>query len=266
MSVPRLLVSVRNLSEARAAVEGGCDLLDVKEPARGPLGMADLDVIAEIATFAASTATAGDTILASAALGEIEEWLHSSPSTRLPAEVAYAKLGPANLETRSRWLDGWRRTRESFDSLNPSRVRWIAVAYADWHSARSLAPHCILEAAIEARCDGFLLDTHRKDGGSSIDVLGRREITRLATEAHQAELIFALAGSLRAAHLPALVGIRPHVIAVRGAACEDQCRSAAVSSESVRRLKSELVALFSEAPQRRISGSARASPSRSSKL
>ncbi|GIS63269.1 MAG: hypothetical protein CM1200mP2_54940 [Planctomycetaceae bacterium] len=35
-----LLVSVRSGQEARAAIEGGCAVLDVKEPAHGPLGMA----------------------------------------------------------------------------------------------------------------------------------------------------------------------------------------------------------------------------------
>ena len=37
----RLLVSVRNASEARAAINGGADVIDIKEPDHGPLGMAD---------------------------------------------------------------------------------------------------------------------------------------------------------------------------------------------------------------------------------
>ena len=38
---PQLLVSVRDLGEAAAALAGGADLIDVKEPIRGPLGRAD---------------------------------------------------------------------------------------------------------------------------------------------------------------------------------------------------------------------------------
>ena len=42
MSAPRdYLVSVRSPEEALAALEGGADLIDVKEPSRGPLGAAD---------------------------------------------------------------------------------------------------------------------------------------------------------------------------------------------------------------------------------
>ena len=37
-----LLVSVRNVEEALAALEGGASLIDVKEPSRGPLGRAAL--------------------------------------------------------------------------------------------------------------------------------------------------------------------------------------------------------------------------------
>src|SRR5947209_20487137 len=42
---PRLLVSVRNVAEAEAALAGGCDVLDLKEPGRGAMGMADISTI-----------------------------------------------------------------------------------------------------------------------------------------------------------------------------------------------------------------------------
>ena len=45
----KLLVSVRSLSEALAAFEGGVDLIDVKEPQQGPLGKASDHIIDEIA-------------------------------------------------------------------------------------------------------------------------------------------------------------------------------------------------------------------------
>ena len=43
---PQLLVSVRNATEAAAAVLGGADILDVKEPANGPLGRGRPDRLA----------------------------------------------------------------------------------------------------------------------------------------------------------------------------------------------------------------------------
>src|SRR5688572_22177610 len=47
-SSPGLLVSVRSAEEAVAALAGGADVIDVKEPNRGPLGAADPQTIAEI--------------------------------------------------------------------------------------------------------------------------------------------------------------------------------------------------------------------------
>ena len=40
-----LLVSVRSAEEATVALKAGADLIDVKEPTRGPLGMAEAEVV-----------------------------------------------------------------------------------------------------------------------------------------------------------------------------------------------------------------------------
>ncbi len=42
-SASSLLVSVRNEVEAEMAIGGGADLIDVKEPANGSLGMASVE-------------------------------------------------------------------------------------------------------------------------------------------------------------------------------------------------------------------------------
>ena len=64
----QLLVSVRDAAEARTAVEGGADLIDIKEPARGPLGAADVDVVEQIIAEVAGRRPV------SAALGELRDW------------------------------------------------------------------------------------------------------------------------------------------------------------------------------------------------
>ncbi len=83
--MPKLLVSVRSAAEAQQAFFGGADLIDVKEPDRGPLGAADADVIAEVARFVAGRRPT------SAALGELVE------GRRLPTALglSFAKLGLA---------------------------------------------------------------------------------------------------------------------------------------------------------------------------
>ena len=44
----RLLVSVRSADEAEAAIAGGADVIDVKEPSHGPLGMSEPDQYSKI--------------------------------------------------------------------------------------------------------------------------------------------------------------------------------------------------------------------------
>lgn len=244
MSFPSLLVSVRNLAEARAAIAGGCDRLDVKEPLRGPLGMADAGRIAEIAAFSVGAANHRDAVPCSVALGEIHESHENDEPFALPPGVSDIKLGPARLGTAERWADGWRQALRRFLGEQPRSIRRVAVAYADWSTAGALPPTEILAAAIEAGADAFLIDTYRKETGSLLEALSARDLGRLAGTVRRAGMTFALAGSLRLEDLASLVGVRPDVIAVRGAACEGRRRSADVSSVCVRRLKAAISELF----------------------
>jgi (5-formylfuran-3-yl)methyl phosphate synthase len=245
---PALLVSVRSLEEAAAAVVGGCDILDVKEPLRGPLGMADMAVMERIAEYALSRSRAGKPLPCSVALGEIRDWTNARGPIALPPGVTHAKLGPAGLATRRRWLAGWRTAVERL-MAKPHRLRLVAVGYADWNSAQSASPRTILAAAIEAGCDAFLIDTYSKDGRNLLDSISLRELTVISEQARHAGLPLALAGTLRMEHIPALVAVRPDVIAVRSAACRGCRRHAKVSARAVRGLKGVLAQTFgSSAP------------------
>src|SRR4051812_37742249 len=92
---PHLLVSVRNIVEARAALAGGCDVLDVKAPERGSLGMAVAEEIERIVCETMAVRRQGpDPIPVSAALGEAREWLDLQlPPPALPHGLTYLKLG-----------------------------------------------------------------------------------------------------------------------------------------------------------------------------
>lgn len=249
MPLPALLVSVRNLADARKALAGGCDRLDVKEPLKGPLGMADPAVIADVAAFCMAAASH---VRVSAALGEIHEFQPVDSPFVLPRGVSDIKFGPARLNTAHSWVEGWRRAvapldcgkdRPAGDGVKGRSAR-VAVAYADWRAARSLEPHVLLGRAIEVGADGFLIDTYGKGAGSLLDLISTAELGRIARDARRAGMTIALAGSLRLEHLAALVDVRPDIIAVRGAACERGDRSASVSADCVGRLKAAISELF----------------------
>ncbi len=61
----KLLVSVADAAEAQAAVEGGADIIDAKDPTTGALGRVSLSVLQAIRETVASS------IPLSAALGDV---------------------------------------------------------------------------------------------------------------------------------------------------------------------------------------------------
>jgi uncharacterized protein (UPF0264 family) len=224
MNTPRtgLLVSVRSAQEAAAALLGGADLIDVKEPARGALGRADDPVLAAVMSEVAGRRPV------SAALGE----LRAAAMCKVTG-LAYAKwglAGAAGLDWESR-LEAVLAERRSVDPA----CRPVAVAYADYQRAEAPPPAAVLEFA--ARHGAVLLiDTCVKDGRTLLDWLPLEEITPLRTRARQQHVPLALAGALGVAEIAALAHLEPDWFAVRGAACRAGLRAQAIDVERVRQL------------------------------
>jgi uncharacterized protein (UPF0264 family) len=203
----KLLVSVRSGQEAILACTAGADLIDVKEPTRGALGAADIDVIEAVVTAVAGR------VPTSAALGELRE------GNRLPDALAerlsYVKFGLAGCESDASWTRQWRQAIASL----PASVSPVAVAYADWRSAAAPSPEVVLSAAREVRCAGLLIDTFDKTRGSLEQHLSLEQLDRLISGAQTSGMLAVLAGGLRGEELPRLLALRPDYIGVRGAVC-----------------------------------------------
>lgn len=248
----RLLVSVRSVDEALAAVEGGADLVDVKEPARGPLGRADLS------TWRAIRAALPPRVPLSVALGELPEW---APDPRAAARrlgldrpeawagVAFAKVGPAGAAVdsppRRRALrravfqnaNACGEPRPETDPRTGTGTRPVAVLYADHAPADAPEPDELLREAVEDRPFGVLVDTWRKS--PSADPWWRDPAWDRRVRAIRANgLALALAGSLDEPAIVAIarLGWRPDWIAVRGAVCAGGRREGPVDPDRVARL------------------------------
>ena len=231
--LPRLLVSVRDATEAVAAIAGGCDILDVKEPFRGSLGMADLATMAEVVE--AVNREECDTAV-SVALGEVSAWRDVSPPA-LPAGVTFAKLGAAGLQLQADWRATWCGVRRRFEDSRSEPFSWIAVAYADWEAANSPPPGEIAMAAAETRCRGVLFDTFTKSGRGLLEWLPLAELAALVRDIRSDGQLVAFAGQIAMTELPALTALQPDIIAIRSAACANGDRSGAIDVEAVRRFK-----------------------------
>ncbi len=220
----RLLVSVRSLDEAVEAIDGGCDILDVKEPGRGSLGMADPRVIVEVAEFAGSLGRAS-----SAALGELREWPRPELAGAAWPRLDFAKLGLAGMAADRGWQRKWCDLR---DELNVTS-QWIAVAYADAEACEAPSVEAVVEAAVATRCAGMLIDTWNKSRG---DLLEQMDVTRLQwvrRRTREAGLLLGLAGRVTVDGLPRVVALKPDVVAIRSAACLEGQREQAVDSGRV---------------------------------
>jgi uncharacterized protein (UPF0264 family) len=210
-----LLVSVRTVAEARAAIAGGADIIDVKDPAAGPLGAPAIARTLAIAqavagsrpwTIACGELAAGDR----ATVGRVHRL-----ATNLAADVALpaaAKAGPAGLDLR-----GWTRRFTAFQAGLPAPIEAVAVAYADWQRAAAPAPEKIIAAAAGVGCRTLLLDTFDKRG-PPLPECGAR-VGRWLALARSRGLAVAVAGRVGPDDVAWLLSRGAHVIAVRGCVC-----------------------------------------------
>lgn len=226
----KLLVSVRNVLEARIVIEGGADILDIKEPLHGALGAA------ASATIQAIAEVCGPEIPLSVACGELAG-ANDFCYERLPAQVRYAKVGLGHMGRTHNWVGQLKRTWARL----PSSTAPVVVAYADWQQAGAPHPLEVIENLGNA-ADIFLLDTVTKTT-SLVDQCSSLEVRNWLDAARRYDLRIVLAGSLQGKDIPYVAANwSPDVLAVRGAACKGR-RSSQICQEKVRLLKTELCQL-----------------------
>lgn len=233
---PRLLVSVRDAAEAQTAAECSVDLIDVKEPANGPLGAPAPAVVASVADVVGSAQPI------SIALGELIELPprldHAPPHL---ASVEFAKIGLAGAGGVRRWWVDWEQAWSSF----PAHLSRVGVIYVDWQAARAPDPRTALRVFLDGGCRAVLFDTFQKGGRSLLDH-GSGDLAEWIDAARTAAPLLVLAGSLSTSRLELLRPYAPEYVAIRGAACEGG-RLGRISAERVRSFAAALKGAFDPA-------------------
>jgi len=222
-----LLVSVRSADEVDAALEGGADLIDVKEPTKGPLGMAEAEVVAGVVE------RVRERVPVSAAFGEWSANALTVAHWHLELKLAYVKWGLAGYTPSPGWGEDLLDTRREL----PAGMEMVAVAYADWERAKSVPVTELVRFAKRFRFRAVLLDTWGKDGKTLLDFLSPTELKELVESARRVGMKTAIGGSLRPEQLKQLKGVCPDWYAVRASACAAGKRDGVIDVSRVKKWK-----------------------------
>ena len=229
----RLLVSVRDVEEARTALDEGVDLIDLKEPNVGALGRVADPVAAEVAELVAGR------VALSMALGELSDYFPTDNALApvralgaIPSGVGFVKLGLAGCGPRRNWPRGWQLLARQF----PRGVERVFVAYADNAEAASPTVERVIEEASRAESRAVLVDTYTKDGRGLFDFWDADALRRFTSKVRQRGMLAVVGGGLTLDTIPLAAASGADYIAVRGVACEGP-RNGRVEAARIRAIR-----------------------------
>ncbi len=226
----KLLVSCVNEEEADAAVKGGADIIDVKNPKEGPLGASFPWTIKSVKSMLPND------VEVSCTLGDLPNLPGSVSLAALGASttgVNYLKVGLGKVKMRDEAVSLLKSAVKAANDFNPA-IKVVATGYADSDGFRAVCPQLIPEIAREANANVAMVDTAVKNGANLFSFLTRTEIGSIVDDGHERGLQVALAGSLRKEHLKDVLALKADIVGVRGAVCTEGNRlKGQVTSEAV---------------------------------
>jgi uncharacterized protein (UPF0264 family) len=201
-----LLVSVRSAEEATIALKAGVGLIDVKDPSRGPLGMAHHE------TVAAVLKVVDGAVPVSAALGEWHAQALDDANWHLGLPLNFVKWGLSNTANAQDFGEDLLQVRRQL----PIDTELVCV---DHTSAKSVPTTELVKFAKRFRFKAFLFDTFDKSGGHLLDHLTVTELTEHVANLHRSQIRVAVGGSLKFEQIAKLKPVQADWLAVRGAVC-----------------------------------------------
>jgi hypothetical protein len=230
-----LLVSVVSAAEARAALAGGADIIDVKDPREGALGAPAPRTLAEVVAAVDGAAPV------SVALGDLPDLPQTAALAARGAAacgVDYVKLGLRGVQALDRAVA---LVTAVVDALGTGPAV-IAAAYADGSSVDPPAfdPALLPELVARTGIAGGLVDTLVKDGRGLYESLPEATVADLVARTRAAGGSFGVAGQLRAGQLGR---VDADIVGVRSAVCRGGDRAAPLDAGLVAAAVAELRAV-----------------------
>ena len=233
----KLLVSVVNKTEALDSINGGADIIDVKNPKEGSLGANYPRVIKQVKKVTPRN------LELSATIGDLPNLPGTASLAALGAAasgVDYVKVGLFGVKTveeaKTLMIEVVQAVKDYDNGL-----KIIASGYADFKTVGCVSPLKLPLVAHESGADGVLVDVKVKDGQSNLfTFLADEELKTFVDKAHDYNLLAALAGSLDTTDIPRVHHLGADIIGVRGAVCTKKDRMSG-------KLEQEKVVAFTEA-------------------
>lgn len=228
-----LMVSVQNLEEATEALEGGADIVDVKNLQEALVGSAH-----PLTVKAVRDAVPGARH-ASVTLGVVP----NQAGTVAMAVYAAGVLDATSVKVgfmRTEYPEAVETLLECREALSGFDTKLIGSLFADNPLYDGLEADRMLQLARDGRCDGWLIDTLTKDGRNLFDFIPEPQLREMVLEGKNDGMSTALSGHLRMEDLDELARINPDIVGVRGAACQKGDRGAAVHRDAVAEFSRQL--------------------------
>lgn len=216
-----MLASVTGPAEAELVLNGGADIIDLKDPARGAFG-------------AVAPATVRATVVAIAGRRPVSAVTGEMPMRREPVIAAAEAMAAAGVDYVKQGIFPRGEPAGCIEALAPlaERVRLVAVLFADRAPDLSL-----LSLLARAGFHGAMLDTADKSQGRLFDHLDLPRLRAFVAECRRHRLVSGLAGALEAPDVPRLLVLAPGVLGFRGALCGEGGRTTAIDPEAVREIR-----------------------------
>ena len=235
-----LLISPINAEEALESIEGGADIVDVKNPKEGSLGANFPWVIKNIREI-----TPAD-MHVSATLGDVPYKPGTVSLAAAGAVVSgadYIKVGLYGTKNYDEALEVMENVVKSVREFDEDALI-VASGYADAHRVGAVDPMEIPRVAADAGADLAMVDTAVKDGKTLFDFMDVEKLQNFNDTIHDFGLKSALAGSVKKDQLKLLHDIGCDVVGIRGAACTGGDRNnGSIHRTAVKELK-EMIEKF----------------------
>lgn len=219
------LASVSSVSEARIALEGGADVIDLKQPAKGVLGEVSCEVMRDVVRFVAGRRTI------SATVGD----LPNDPELICPAVERTAACGADIVKVGLFETKRYGRLFEALGKQTAMGIKIVVVLFADRDPDMGL-----LELIAEQDLTGVMLDTADKCRGSLRRQLDRDRLAEFVAGGRALGLITGLAGSLRRGDIAPLLDLEPDYLGFRSALCMAGNREDVIDADALRAVRAQI--------------------------